>query len=205
MAAETTWVQDYYKEVQKDEREEILEKGLEEDGNTPENELRKKLWDIRYGKRKGFTDAADHFIGGLMELSFYNTQKHVSLKPKAVAKTIKKIEDDWGLPVLEAGGELEQEIFYWEFYNMMKLYISLCLHDRTYSSVLMGMGKMKKTSLHQKIAKDVHGLAYKVPQLLQIEDRLALFTKAATDAYFATFKKAESRHYLEARIAGQEE
>ena len=35
---ETTWVEQYYLEVDKEQRKEILDEGIEEEGMTPEND-----------------------------------------------------------------------------------------------------------------------------------------------------------------------
>ena len=47
---------------------------------------------------------------------------------------------DWG----EEPGSLKEQLLYDELFHMGNCYIDLCLSDKSYSSVLMGMGQMKE-------------------------------------------------------------
>ena len=64
------WVQDYYNETDRPKRKEILEKAIAEEGMTPENELRKYLYDARYGDSEEAGREVDYFIRGWMTLEY---------------------------------------------------------------------------------------------------------------------------------------
>ena len=83
---------------------------------------------------------------------------------------------------------------------MTRLYLKLCKDDKSYSSILLGIGRMKDSSLVNKIAKDVYTLAYEIPQITNTVDVFRIFTKAATDTFYAVFPK--ERGVLEALIEG---
>ena len=92
------------------------------------------------------------------------------------------------------------EDLYQELCNMTRLYLKLCKDDKTYSSIILGLGRMKDASLVQKMARDVFTLAYEIPRQTGLEEDFRLFTKAATDTFFEVYP--DDKGLLEAMIEG---
>ena len=184
---EGVWVERYYREVKKEERKRILEQGIEEDGMTLENELRKKLWEIRYGQREKETMEIDHYIRGWMSMYYLRRACRSLFKKKNLQKSKEEISKDWGIDVVQEYGEVGERVFYRELCNMTRLYLTLCAEDRTYSSVLLGLGRMKNSSLIIKMAREVCTLAYDIPRQVNMEEEFRIFTKAATDKFYEMY------------------
>ena len=94
-------------------------------------------------------------------------------------------------------------MLYEEFFNMAKLYMQLCEDDKTYGSVLLGLGHMKKEKLIAKIARDIFKAAYEIPLRYEMDQELAAFSRAATDAYYEIYDR--QKILLEQLIHGQKE
>ena len=186
---EGTWIEKYYREIDKKERKRILEQGIEEDGMTMENELRKKLWEIRYGRREKETVEVDHYIRGWMSMYYLKRALRSMFRKKNLQKSKEEISSDWGMDAIQEYGEAGERVFYQELCNMTRLYLTLCAEDKTYSSVLLGIGRMKNASLIAKMAREVFTLAYEIPRQSEMEDTFRIFTKAATDTFYEMYPK----------------
>ena len=72
--AENLWLKEYRSELDKEERKEILEKAIAEEGMTEANALRRKVLEIRYENNKN--GHIDHFIRGWMTLAYLENEKN---------------------------------------------------------------------------------------------------------------------------------
>ena len=199
----STWTEQYYLEVDKKKRKKLLDEGLEQEGMTPENELRSKLWEVRYGQRAKETMEIDHYIRGWLTMGYMKRSTKRVFGRGRVDKEKAKVLSDWGADIVKEYGEIGEKIYYQELCNMTRLYLKLCQEDKTYSSVLLGLGRMKETSLVGKIAKDVYALAYDIPEQTGTTEDFRIFTKAATDTFYAVYP--DSREVLERMISGTDE
>lgn len=196
-----SWVEEYYRETDREKRKEILDRGIAEEGMTRENEIRLKFWEGRYETRARDKAQVDRFIRGWMGMSYMHTASRSVLGRKKLEKEKARVLEDWNVPLAESYGEEGQEALYQELCNMTRLYLQLCQEDKSYSSLILGLGTMKKESLINKIALDVFTLAYTVPRFTGTEQVFALFTRAATDVFRETFPK--NRDLLDKRITGE--
>lgn len=174
---EKPWEEEYYHEKSMKKRREILDRAVAEEGMSPENELRSKLLDARYGAAIGKDRNVDYFIRGWMNLSMI-PQGSRSMRRRE--RDIKSVMDDWKFELASRYGGIGDKVLYEEFCNLTLAYIDLCLEDKAYGSVLLGIGKMNHDSLVSKIAADVYNIAYTVPEQLGIKKNFRLFTEAAT-------------------------
>ncbi|MCI1328349.1 MAG: hypothetical protein LKG53_05010 [Lachnospiraceae bacterium] len=174
---EKPWETEYYHELQADKRQKLLDEAIAVEGMSPENELRKKLLEARYGKSLGRGRKVDYFIRGWMTLKMIagNTRNR-----KRTARDIRSVMDDWKFELAGQYGEAGNRILYQEFCNMALVYIDLCKKDRTYGAVILGIGRISDDSLTMKIARDIYSTAYDIPDEAGIRDDLRLFTEAAT-------------------------
>lgn len=187
---EKTWETEYYHELRADKRQKLLEEAISVEGLSPENELRRKLLDARYGKTLGRGKRVDYFIRGWMTLSMLPSTVSARNKKKR-EREIRSIMDDWKFDLAGEYGEIGKRILYQEFCNMTLVYIDLCRKDKTYGAVLLGLGRISDDSLMTKIARDVYNMAYDIPAELGIREDLRLFTEAATAMICEEFPEIE--------------
>ena len=198
---EKAWVENYYRETDRERRKEILDQAIAEEGMTRENEIRMKFWEGRYETREKDHVTIDHFIRGWMGMSYMHTSSRTVFGRKKLDKEKERVMADWNMELARHYGEEGEEAFYQELCNMTRLYLQLCQEDKSYSSLILGIGTMKKESLINKIAQEIFTLAYAVPRYTGTEELFASFTRAATDVFRETFPK--NRDLLDRRISGE--
>ena len=176
-----SWVDAYTRELNKEKRAEILEQAIGEEGLSPENELRKKILEARYGKSK--ERDIDYFVRGWMQLHYLRESRLRLFARRGLAKDRDSIRSDFQLALADSYGEAGKRVFYEEFTNLARVFLELCRTDSNYSSVIFGMGKMKEKSLSTKIAKDFYNIAVRAPEELGMEEELAEFRRALIDVF----------------------
>lgn len=174
-----TWEMAYYQETKRVNRKGLLERAIAADGLTPENELRQKLYNLRYNGSKE-NQEVDYFIRGLMTLEYMKVSKSIWDHKKKKRRERDSVLKDLQCDLAISCGETGKQIIYSEYCNLIKLYLELCEHDRTYSSLIFGLGKIKRTTFEKKVSDDIYRIAYVVPKVLGIENELCLFSKAAS-------------------------
>ena len=91
---EKQWEREYYRETKREKRKAILDAAIVEEGMSPENELRSKLLESRYGKKLEKGQSVDYFIRGWMTLQFLaNARKSFGFKRK-VRKELVSVKSD---------------------------------------------------------------------------------------------------------------
>lgn len=187
---EKPWENQYYHELKVDKRKKMLDDAIAYEGMSPENELRQKLLEARYGKSLGRGRRVDFFIRGWVTLSMLPNSVSPRNKKKR-AREIQSIMDDWKFELASEYGETGKRILYEEFCNMTLAYIDTCRHDKTYGAVILGMGRISEDSMMEKIARDVFNVAYSIPEELGISEDLKIFTQAATAMVCEAFPDIE--------------
>lgn len=173
------WERDYYREALRERRKEILDEAIGEEGLSPENELRQQLLEKRYGKKIDKGQSVDYFIRAFMTLRYLDGSNSKRFFRKKQLREIEGIKSDLQFALAEPYGELGQKVLYQEFCNLSRVYINLCRTDRNYSSVILGIGKMKEGTLSSKIAKDLFTVTTDVPFQMGVADEFALLSDAA--------------------------
>ena len=84
---------------------------------------------------------------------------------------------------LAAKSELHRELIYRECEHLVKLYMDLCQTDKSYNTILCGLVTMKRDDVKSKLQRDIYETAVKVPRELDMEQELALLTRAARKVY----------------------
>lgn len=188
--AENLWVEQYRCEVEKEDRKEILDKAIAEEGLTEENALRKQYFEWRYEKNK--KTEVDRFIRGWMSLAYLDNEIKSMFGKKRIKKAIEDIREDFHMDLAAGYGEMGQRVLYDEFYNTARLYISLCEEDKTYNSILLGLGRMKPAKLVAKIAADLYHVSCEIPKEIGMDEELKLFREALTEAFCDTHRKQKN-------------
>ena len=182
---EKAWVKEYTEELDSNKRKEILAAAIEEEGLTPENELRKAILETRYTETKG--QKIDTFIRGWMELQFLSTSRRMLFGGRGMKKEKNRVREDLQLALAEEHGETGRQVLYEEFCHTARLFNHLCREDRGYTSVLFGLGRMKDSSVTKKIANSFYTVAYDVPARIGMEEELKDFSRALADVFSALY------------------
>ena len=188
--AENLWVEQFRRETEKEDRIEILDKAIAEEGLTEENKLRKQVLETRYEENQ--KTKIDHFIRGWMTLAYLENETRSFFGKNRIKKEILKIRSDLMLDFAKEHGEMGQRVLYDEYYNTARLYMGLCEEDKSYSSILLGLGRMKPAKLIAKIAADLYHVSCEIPRTIGMEEELKVFREALTEAFCDAYSKQKN-------------
>lgn len=205
MSSTDTWTEKFYHETDREEREEIFQLGLKEEGETRENEFRKKLWERRYTPVKKEKGEVDHFFKGFLTMDTLGRTKPGFFTAKTIRREIASLNTVWGMDLAEEYGEMGRTLHYEEMKHLARTYISICQDDRNFSTMILGVGKLSKEKLAEKIADKIWFLTREVPRLHQFEKTVEPFTEALIEVYFEMYPKKADRRRLQDRLDGRKE
>lgn len=187
--AQNTWPQSYYREQDAKLRKFLLDEEMKEHPGSREDELRLKLWEIRYvpNDKKASGQQVDNYIGGWMEMLYLSRNNGGLFGFRYAAKELKKTIKKMGFGLAKDYEETGENILYQEIYHLCSFYYHLCATDKGYGTKLMGIMSLKDEDITAKIAKEVAQNAYRLPMNTGLSEEMKVFTKAATQAFYDTF------------------
>lgn len=192
----------FYDETAKEERKKHFDY-LMQDAETENRELIRELWDRRYIDASKGRPEVDRFIRGWVHLNVLRIPKGKKIGRKMFERDKQEIRDDLAFDFPEKYGETGKELLYKEYVNLVRFYIAVCEEDRGFSSVILGIGRMKKTSLTNKIAYTIYHILYEVGDAAGMGEELSMLRKAALEAFCAVYKKESDREYYTKRLEGK--
>ncbi len=198
-----TWLEKFYHEIEREDREELFEQGLKEGGSAEENEIRRQLWDRRYTVDRKTRANVDNFFKGFLTMDNLGRTKPGFFNAKYIRKEIASLRTVWGMDLAEEYGDLGRELHYEEMKHLARTYISVCQDDKNFSSMFFGVGKMSKEKLADKIAEKVYFLTREVPAMHHFEAQVEPFANAMIEVYFEMYPKKADRRRLQARLDGE--
>lgn len=134
---------------------------------------RKVLLEKRYSKQHG--QEVDNFLRGYLTLH-YLVQQGGRIQKKTAKEAIEAL-------CLDQVEDFGEELLFDELYNAFWRYYCLCDSDRTYNSVLLGFGQITPEKRARKVAGEIRGALFEVPQRLGMESDFALAQQAAKAAF----------------------
>lgn len=199
------WPYEYYHTRDAAERRTLLEMSMERKLDPEADQVRMMIWERRYpkagGKNEGGNGLLDTYLKSWMDFRFASDKMNSWFHAKGLIKEAKKNLEAMGFDMVKEYGETGAKALYDELYHMAGLYMDLCSEDRNYGCFLLGIGKMSKESLINKMAREICDVAYKVPAGLGLEAECAPLKKAATEAFYDKFPNFEN--CLDVLISGQ--
>jgi len=189
------WPQAYYLPTDGELRKKALDRAIAEGLEPDQNKIRREIWERRYNSPAG----VDRFLGGYMNLSYYANVVKSNFMARFHKKDIKETQAFLCYDIPDKYGEAGSDILYLELYHLIDYYIDVCLKDRKYSGLLMGLGSMKKESLIDKIATDIYRACYCVPLKFGLLPAHELLQKAAKQCFYNRFPA--QRALLENKLA----
>lgn len=166
--------EEYYREPEPAKRKEILYAYRPEDFDAEKLEQMKKLFNVRYSvDSKGVW--TDRFVRSFLELRMIadNMESYFASKrnKKMGAATVHQL-------CLDRQEEFSEDVLYRELCHLTAFYISTCGSDKSYNSVIWGMGKRSDAKVRGKIAYDMQQVGEAIPKYLDMEEECRLLTKA---------------------------
>ena len=182
---DTPTITQYYRESDPARRLALLNMSIEA-GEEPElNQIRRELWDIRYQdpSELGGDTRADGLIALWMLMEFNKDSGKRFMGVRGGRKEIMKQLNKMKFQEICAKGKDYEELLYRECKHLVKFYMTLCAQDKNYNSILCGLITIKKESSEAKMKRDIYETAIRLPKDLNLEEELALVTKAAHEVY----------------------
>ncbi|MBQ9550225.1 MAG: hypothetical protein IJU87_05370 [Lachnospiraceae bacterium] len=177
---DAAWIAEYKKETDRERRHRILEREKEAHEGEPEYEVRRKLWEGRYDKKNG--QAIDYGIRGWVNLQGLKRRVYLPGESKRLEKEIEAIKKDWQFDLCGEYGEVGEKALHDELFNLSLFYFDLCEKDKTYNSVVLGLGHITDERRVVKIAREVREITEIIPESLDVTEELAAFINAAREA-----------------------
>ena len=186
------WLKSFYTQTDPVKRQQLLLENTRETEKKAD-QLRKQLFEARYGKGKPRKDA---FMGCLMNLKYIVESGGMDLggrKKKLAVEVIHGL----GIFEFERKTETEQELIRLELKNACRTYIEVSTSGRGFTSVIFGMGQLSDEGIAGKIADQLSRLAFDAPHILRMEKEFEPLQRAAVEAFREIYPDRE--HFLKKR------
>lgn len=180
---DTPTIAQYYRETDPAKRKELLEQAIAEEGATEENQARKEIWDARYSMKSDLGGQADGYLKFWMTIEFNRTSGNRWFSSRGARKDLMKELNQVRFVELAGRSDMYRELVGRECEHLVKMYMDLCQTDRSYNTILCGLVTIKKDDVKSKLQRDIYETAVKVPKELEMEQELALLTRAARKVY----------------------
>lgn len=180
----TSWPERYYEETDPEKRRLLLEQAMTAgEGDAAENEVRHRLWELRYTRPRRNAPLADRYIALWLALDHWRKS---GLAPRQVRAAQKELEELAGLLRPEGGADLVPPLVHSELVHAVRLYLSTCLQSN-YGTMLMGLMRMSDEQLVGKAAKEVAEVTCLVPRWAGMDETFAPLAPAAQEAFALVF------------------
>lgn len=182
--------EEYYEEMDKEDRIEIFERLIEELPDDGLNAFRKEVHETRYPKQGKRGPQMDMFLLSMVYFpGMYGKKAFVF---GGSVKEINKSCKDMGLDKTPNLSDAEKNILYWEIHNAADLYFSTC-RDAGYGRKIFGIVAATDEERMDQACRDAWILSRGIPKAGDKVEEMQVFSDAVIDAYFHFEKKAEKR------------
>ena len=179
----------YFTTTDKNERAEILSRIKENGEESDFVKICEELFERRYVSREKNVQSIDYAIRGWVNMKFLPEVARGWFTKKKLDVRVREILDDMGYGICEQYGALGREIWYKELCNIVRVYIDLCHSDKSYGSIIFGIGKMKKEKLVAKIGDDLVTITYSIPKEIGMHNEFEQLAQAAKSVFVERYPK----------------
>lgn len=181
---QTSWPERYYEEFDPERRRGLLNEAMAAgEGAAAENEIRRRLWELRYVQPRKNAPLADRYIALWLALDRW---RKAGLAPRKARAACKELEKMAFLLHPEGDAGLVQPLLHSELTHAVQLYLTTCVQSN-YGTMLMGMMRMKDEQIAGKAAKEVAEVTLAVPRWAGLDEAFAPLAPAARDAFALVF------------------
>lgn len=186
-------LKNYYQETEPLKRKKYLEESIEAGEEPEENQIRLKLWALRYQEKSKVKDMsrADGYLKLWMNVKFAAGSNLTGwFSGKRIRRELHKQLEQLGFYELKEQSKTAQKLLYEECYVAANLYLKLCKGDKNYNSALLGLMSISEDSFQAKIAKDVYVISKKVPKALKMEQEFSVVSAAVKEVFLSEYPQA---------------
>ena len=186
---DTPTIASYYRETDPMKRKALLEQSIAENEDPEGNEIRKRIWEIRYAERSSVSRSsrADGFMALWMVLEFNKNSSGGMFGRGRAKKEILKSLQKSGIAEFQNGTPLEKELIYREVLHLVSAYAKLCEVDKSYGSTIFGIMSMKEQDIAAKLKNDLYDTGIRLAHDMGLEEELGLVIKATKEVYSQKF------------------
>ncbi len=166
----------YFDEFDPEERKQILD-NLQPDAEEEQSlEQIRTLFSLRYkeNKKGGYDDA---FLGAMMSLHFIS-EKTTRTGRRQIEKEIQRVMQ---ILCLGQDRDFSADILFAEMYQLIYYYMSLCMEDHNFCSVLFNFGRMSEENITRKIQTELLEIKDIVSSYAEEKNNYSLLVKAIED------------------------
>lgn len=180
----TSWPERYYLELDAEKRLRLLEEAIAAgEGDAAENEVRRRLWELRYTRPRKNAPLADRYIALWLALDHW---RKAGPGPSLARAAQKELAGLAALLQPEGDAGLVPPLVHSELVHAVRLYLSTCIRSN-YGTMLMGLMRMSDESLVGKAAKEVAEVTCLVPRWADMAEVFAPLAPAAQEAFALVF------------------
>ncbi len=177
----------YFDEFDPVKRKEILDSLKPEEGEEKALEQLRALFSLRYKEnRKGGYD--DTFLGAMMILRSLSDKTYKTGKRKMEKETRKAMQ----ILCLDRKQEFSSDLLFSEMYQLIYYYMSLCMEDHHFGSVLFDFGRMSDENITRKIQTELFQIRDTVSSYAEEENDYPILARAIEEAIRDRLKTAAS-------------
>lgn len=175
----------YYEETDPERRRAILSEAGASEAENNLNDLRERLWNLRYRDPGSPGRRVDLLLWQFVNLlCIYRTSGPGFLR-KSGEKEIRGAMRGMGFEEAAALGDEGGEELYREFRNAARRYFSACEGDKAYRKKYFGIVTMNGGEYGEKLARDAWRLSEGVEGRFHLEKELGVLSRAVKDEFFA--------------------
>lgn len=180
--------EEYYSEINRDERESILEKQIGEGPDDGANSLRRELFSWRYIDPKKPGKNVDMGVWEMIIMPAY-LRGFIARREKTRREILKSLsnmritEENLSDPVLASA-------VYWELRNVAKRFYDACDSPK-YARKFFGLTESSWEEKLLNMARDVWKMSEGVPEKFGLVSEMKLFSDAMKDEFFSISREAK--------------
>lgn len=177
--------ENYYAELDPEQRKKLLEHGCQIQPEDPLNPLRRELWELRYTDPKNPQHRVDSLLWQCVNLLYIYKASGPRFLRKSGVKEIQTAAESMGESAAKPFGQEGLTALYWEFRNAARRYFTVCSGDKSYHKRAFGILSISKEEARKKLTRDAWRLSEGLASRFNLHAELHLFSRAVKDEYFA--------------------
>lgn len=177
--------ENYYAELDPEQRKKLLEQGCQVQPEDPLNPLRRELWELRYTDPKNPQHRVDSLLWQCVNLLYIYKASGPRFLRKSGVKEIQTATESMGESAAKPFGQEGLTALYWEFRNAARRYFTVCSGDKSYHKRAFGILSISKEEARKKLTRDAWRLSEGLASRFNLHAELHLFSRAVKDEYFA--------------------
>lgn len=178
------WPDRYYEEDKPEKRLRMLEEAMDAgEGDPAENEIRRRLWALRYEKPRKNAPTADRYMALWLTLDRWRGKGLLPWQNRTAARELRQLAARFRP---DGPAEMVGPLLHRELVHAVRLYLKSCLQG-SYSTVMLGTMRMTDGQIMEKAAREAAEVTLTVPRWAGLSEAFAPLAPAAREAFLEVF------------------